>query len=181
MACLKHPPDVPAGSCPVNQGDYIFSHLYDVAIASTKLSVLALYYRAFVSNTFRRAVLATAVFVVLWLLTMAVVLGFQCRPLQKFWNPDIEGDCFNLVAFTFFTNITNLAADIWIFILPLPVISRLRISTKKTSRPQSPVWGRVGNLCRQYCSSDRSRCTRVTRFYLFVEPSASSDCTSKYS
>ncbi|KAL2866652.1 putative integral membrane protein PTH11-like [Aspergillus lucknowensis] len=108
-------------------GDYVFSHFYDFAIASTKLSVLALYYRVFPKATFRRVVILTAVFVILWLMTMELVLGFQCRPIQKFWDPDVAGECFNLVAFSYFTNITNLVTDLWIFVLPLPIILRLHL------------------------------------------------------
>ncbi|CBF78443.1 hypothetical protein AN7406.2 [Aspergillus nidulans FGSC A4] len=107
-------------------GDYIFSHLYDFAIASTKLSVLALYHRIFPKPVFRRIVILTAVFVVLWLMTMELVLGFQCRPIQRFWDQDVDGDCFNLVAFSYFTNITNLVTDMWILVLPLPTILRLQ-------------------------------------------------------
>ncbi|PWY69207.1 integral membrane protein PTH11-like protein [Aspergillus sclerotioniger CBS 115572] len=113
------------------RGDYIFSHFYDVAIASTKLSVLALYYRIFITPKFRLVVILTVVWVILWLMTMEIVLGLECRPIEKFWNSSVEGTCFNLVAFSYFTNITNLVTDIWIFLLPLPVILRLQITKNK--------------------------------------------------
>ncbi|KAL2811857.1 hypothetical protein BJX63DRAFT_443827 [Aspergillus granulosus] len=115
-------------------GDYIFSHFYDFAITSTKLSVLALYYRIFPRTIFRRIVILTAVFVVLWLMTMEFVLGFQCRPIARFWDADVDGECFNLVAFTYFTNITNLVTDLWIFALPLPIILQLQISRRTKIR-----------------------------------------------
>ncbi|GKZ23063.1 hypothetical protein AbraIFM66951_008995 [Aspergillus brasiliensis] len=112
-------------------GDYIFSHFYDVAIASTKLSVLALYYRIFITPKFRLVVILTVVWVILWLMTMEIVLGLECRPIAKFWDSSVEGTCFNLVAFSYFTNIANLVTDIWIFLLPLPVILRLQITKNK--------------------------------------------------
>ncbi|KAL4739345.1 hypothetical protein BDV11DRAFT_170142 [Aspergillus similis] len=115
-------------------GDYIFSHFYDFAIASTKLSVLALYHRIFPKPVFRRIIILTAIFVVLWLMTMELVLGFQCRPIQRFWDQDVEGKCFNLVAFSYFTNITNLTTDLWILVLPLPIILRLQVSRSKKIR-----------------------------------------------
>ncbi|PYH87986.1 hypothetical protein BO71DRAFT_436202 [Aspergillus ellipticus CBS 707.79] len=113
------------------RGDYIFSHFYDFAIASTKLSVLALYHRIFITPKFRLIVLATVVWVILWLMTMEIVLGLECRPIQKFWSSGVAGTCFNLVAFSYFTNITNLLTDIWIFLLPVPVILRLQITREK--------------------------------------------------
>jgi hypothetical protein len=93
--------------------------------------VLALYYRIFVTRAFRIVVLTTAVFVILWLMTMEIVLGLQCRPIQQFWNSSVPGTCFNLVAFSYFTNITNLVTDVWIFVLPLPVISKLHMSRSR--------------------------------------------------
>ncbi|GCB17918.1 hypothetical protein AAWM_00803 [Aspergillus awamori] len=112
-------------------GDYIFSHFYDVAIASTKLSVLALYYRIFITPKFRLVIILTVVWVILWLMTMEIVLGLECRPIAKFWNSSVEGTCFNLVAFSYFTNIANLVTDIWIFLLPLPIILHLQITKNK--------------------------------------------------
>ena len=82
----------------------------------------------FITPAFRRVVLATITFIVLWVLTITIVLALECRPIAKFWDPTIPGKCFNLVAFSYFTNISNLVTDVWIFLLPLPVIWRLQIS-----------------------------------------------------
>lgn len=102
------------------EGDYIFSHFYNVAIGCTKLSVLALYYRVFATSTFRSLV-AAASFVCAWLLVMEVVLGLGCRPIQAWWDA-VPGTFVNKVSFTYFTNITNLAVDLCIFFMPIPVI-----------------------------------------------------------
>lgn len=96
-----------------------------------KLSILAFYYRVFITPAFRRVVLATIAFITLWVLTITIVLALECRPIAKFWNPLVPGKCFNLVAFSYFTNISNLVTDIWIFLLPIPVIWRLHISNNQ--------------------------------------------------
>ena len=93
-----------------------------------KLSILTFYYRIFVTPIFRRIVLATITFIILWVLTITIVLALQCRPIERFWNLNVPGTCFNLVAFSYFTNITNLVTDVWIFLLPVPLIMRLHIS-----------------------------------------------------
>ncbi|KAH8817011.1 hypothetical protein F5884DRAFT_241811 [Xylogone sp. PMI_703] len=112
-------------------GDYIFSHFYDVAIGCTKLSVLALYYRVFSpKKVFRAVIVCTGIFVIAWVIVMEVGLGFSCRPIQAFWGA-AEGTCINLVAFTYFTNVTNLVADLWIFAMPIPVILGLQASRDK--------------------------------------------------
>lgn len=96
-----------------------------------KLSILTFYYRVFITPVFRRVVLATITFIALWVLTITIVLGLECRPTAKFWDPTIPGDCFNLVAVSYFTNISNLVTDLWIFFLPIPVIWRLQISRNR--------------------------------------------------
>ncbi|KAL2850188.1 hypothetical protein BJY01DRAFT_136012 [Aspergillus pseudoustus] len=120
------------------KGDYVFNHFYNFAIASTKLSVLALYHRIFPKPVFQRIVILTAIFVVLWLVTMELVMGFECRPIARLWekpweswDSTVEVGCLGLVAFGRFTNITNLATDLWILALPLPIIFGLQISTTK--------------------------------------------------
>ncbi|KAI4867955.1 hypothetical protein F4820DRAFT_170150 [Hypoxylon rubiginosum] len=114
-------------------GDYIFSHFYDVAIASTKLSVLALYYRIFAADKFRIVVLVTAGFVTAWLVAMEIILGLGCRPVQGWWNATVArtATCVDKVAFTYSTNITNLITDIWIFLMPIPIILGLQASRDK--------------------------------------------------
>lgn len=44
-------------------GDYIFSHFYNLTIGTTKLSILALYYRIFSTRNYRIITITTAVFV----------------------------------------------------------------------------------------------------------------------
>ncbi|KAL6862064.1 WD40-repeat-containing domain protein [Trichoderma novae-zelandiae] len=109
-------------------GDYIFSHFYDIAICSTKLSILALYHRIFVTRPFRLAVVATACFVCAWLAVMEVVLGFGCRPIRAWWDETTppRATCIDKEAFTYFTNVTNMATDLWIFMMPIPVILGLQ-------------------------------------------------------
>ncbi|KAJ5210990.1 hypothetical protein N7491_010805 [Penicillium cf. griseofulvum] len=113
------------------RGDYVFSHFYDWAIACIKLSILGLYYRIFSTAVFRRVVIGTATFIICWLAAMEIGLGLECIPIESIWNSDIKGKCINLVAFSYFTNITNLITDVWVFLLPLPIIFRLQINRRR--------------------------------------------------
>ncbi|KAI1642156.1 uncharacterized protein F4817DRAFT_309416 [Daldinia loculata] len=114
-------------------GDYIFSHFYDFAIASTKLSVLALYYRIFAAAKFRILVIATAICVVIWLIVMEIILGLGCQPVQGWWNTAAAATatCVDKLAFTYSTNIINLIFDMWIFTMPIPIILGLQASMEK--------------------------------------------------
>ncbi|KAF2688794.1 hypothetical protein K458DRAFT_400920 [Lentithecium fluviatile CBS 122367] len=112
-------------------GDYVFSHFYDIALVSVKLGILAFYYRVFVVPMFRKVVLATAAFVIAWGIGITVTLALACRPIEAFWDATVKGDCLQLVTFTYFTNISNLITDVWIFLMPIPVIWHLQLQTKK--------------------------------------------------
>lgn len=113
------------------QGDYVFSHFYDIALVSVKLGILAFYYRVFAVPLFRKFVLVTAAFVIAWGIGITVTLALACRPIEAFWDADVKGKCLELVTFTYFTNISNLITDIWIFLMPIPVIWHLQLQTKK--------------------------------------------------
>ncbi|PNP50261.1 hypothetical protein THARTR1_08969 [Trichoderma harzianum] len=112
------------------KGDYIFSHFYDIAIAFTKLSILALYYRIFITRKFRLIVLGTACFVCVWVIVMEVTLGLGCRPIKAWWG-EAKGRCINKEAFTYFTNVTNMITDLWVFLMPIPVILGLQAAKEK--------------------------------------------------
>ncbi|KFH42169.1 hypothetical protein ACRE_070890 [Hapsidospora chrysogenum ATCC 11550] len=108
------------------KADYVFSHFYNLGIATTKLSVLALYHGIFGGNPlFRTLIIATSTFILAWILVMELVLAAGCRPVQVWWGA-AQGPCVDKIAFTYFTNTTNLAADLWIFSMPIPTIMRLQ-------------------------------------------------------
>lgn len=115
----------------VRMGDYVFSHFYDLALVNIKLGILALYYRVFVFPIFRRIVLALSALVIAWGVGITVTLLLACRPLAAYWNSRVAGQCLQMVTFTYFTNIFNLATDVIIFILPVPMIWHLQLQTKK--------------------------------------------------
>ncbi|PYH81527.1 hypothetical protein BO82DRAFT_432455 [Aspergillus uvarum CBS 121591] len=114
------------------KGEYVASHLYNVGLASTKLGILALYYRIFPVQWLSRTVIGCAVFICLWITTIEIFMGVLCRPLAAFWNPSVKGHCFNSSALSYYINCSNMVTNIFIFALPIPVILRLRtILTKK--------------------------------------------------
>ncbi|KAH6642508.1 hypothetical protein C7974DRAFT_385558 [Boeremia exigua] len=115
----------------VRKGDFIFSHFYDFALVFVKLGILAFYWRVFVHPIFRNIVVATAAFVIAWGIGITVTLFLVCRPLRAYWDRTVGGTCLTIVTFTYFTNISNLITDIWIFLMPVPMIWHLQLQTKK--------------------------------------------------
>ncbi|KAF3034920.1 hypothetical protein E8E12_006229 [Didymella heteroderae] len=115
----------------VRKGDFVFSHFYDFALVFVKLGILAFYWRVFVHPVFRKVVLATAAFIIAWGIGITITLFLVCRPLRAYWDRTVEGTCLTIVTFTYFTNISNLITDIWIFLMPVPMIWHLQLQTKK--------------------------------------------------
>lgn len=101
------------------------------------------------------------------MITMEVVLGFECRPIQAWWLA-AEGKCVNLVAFAYFTNITNLVSDMWIFAMPIPIIMKLQTNTNKRL-----------TLCFLF-SVGLGVCAISAARLRFVFANASTDITCKY-
>jgi hypothetical protein len=98
---------------------------------TVKLGILAFYYRVFVVPVFRKVVLGTSAFIIAWGIGITVTLALACRPIEAFWDSSVTGKCVDLLTFTYFTNISNLITDIWIFLMPVPVIWHLQLQTKK--------------------------------------------------
>jgi len=115
----------------VRKGDFVFSNFYDLALVFVKLSILAFYWRVFVHPLFRKIICATAAFVIAWGIGITVTLFLVCRPLQAYWDFTVNAKCFTIVPFVYFTNISNLITDIWIFLMPVPSIWHLQLQTKK--------------------------------------------------
>lgn len=115
----------------VRKGDFVFSHFYDIALTTVKLGILAFYYRIFVHPVFRKVVWATAAFVLAWGIGITVTLFLACRPMAAYWDVTVPGKCLVMVNFVYFTNISNLVTDIWIFLMPVPMIWHLQLQTKK--------------------------------------------------
>lgn len=58
-------------------------------------------------------------------------LLFGCTPPTKFWNPDIPGHCINIKTSDIIYAIMSVSADLFLAILPLPMIWRLQLSRKE--------------------------------------------------
>lgn len=105
---------------------------------------------------------------------MEIALGLQCLPVQRAWNASVKGTCVDLVAFSYFTNITNLITDIWVFLLPLPIIFRLHVTRQRkfelagvfaigllyVTYPPPLIWGCCADL-RSACGVTLARLTVV--------------------
>ncbi|KZM22006.1 hypothetical protein ST47_g6851 [Ascochyta rabiei] len=57
---------------------------------------------------------------------------FQCVPMNAAWDPEnFPKGCWNMMAVNFFTSSINTLLDIVIFVLPIPTMRKLQITSKK--------------------------------------------------
>lgn len=112
----------------INDADMI----YLVSLLGYKMSILVLYLRLFaVNKTFRHLTWLVMFFVSGYLFSNLWTQIFGCSPRSKYWNPDIPGHCINYTKAGLAYGSMNIFSDLIIFILPLPIVWRLKLSRKE--------------------------------------------------
>lgn len=57
---------------------------------------------------------------------------FQCTPIAFFWDKSIKGGfCINGVAFYFSTAGLSTFSDLWILVMPMPMVWRLHLPLRQ--------------------------------------------------
>ncbi|TGJ82577.1 hypothetical protein E0Z10_g6170 [Xylaria hypoxylon] len=117
-----------------NQFSFIETILYFSITSTTKLSILLLYNRLFsVSNTFRRQIIILSIVVIGYWIGSTIANILNCIPLKYIWINDDEDPrfCFDYNIFWFATGISEAFIDVFILLLPIGVVTKLQLSTKK--------------------------------------------------
>ena len=66
------------------------------------------------------------IFVVVWAVVQAILLGVACIPVAAI-VPTMAGKCIDTMPLWYFSSTLNIVTDLLIFIVPLPCVSRLRL------------------------------------------------------
>jgi hypothetical protein len=98
---------------------------YGVASPLVKLTLLFFYRRLFSMTNFCYIADVYSVLCVLWGAVTIIVIGIQCQPLARYWDPDIPGTCISRIAFIEGIQAFNIFLDISILIMPFPIMWRL--------------------------------------------------------
>ncbi|KAI3330091.1 hypothetical protein F4824DRAFT_505450 [Ustulina deusta] len=101
--------------------------LYPSVIATTKLSILAMYYRIFPTRYIKYGKLVVGSITTMWWTAYILVTIFQCMPIAKVLDKSIQGYCLPLYAFFLGSSIPNIVTDIVILSLPLYEIRKLHL------------------------------------------------------
>ncbi|KNB16491.1 hypothetical protein FOXG_21682 [Fusarium oxysporum f. sp. lycopersici 4287] len=70
---------------------FIVELLYSFSISSSKLAILAFYWRLFKTSNIRVPILVFAGMSIIWLVVRIFLTIFHCIPIQAFWNKTMRG------------------------------------------------------------------------------------------
>ncbi|KAL4979557.1 hypothetical protein BDW66DRAFT_157380 [Aspergillus desertorum] len=105
--------------------------MYNASLLFTKISLLLQYLRIFPSYKFR-IICYIVMGVVIAYSTWAIVSGFvNCVPVAKFWDRELPGHCLSFEALWFFNASMNIATDLTLLVLPMPLITQLQLPKRQ--------------------------------------------------
>ncbi|SMR48768.1 unnamed protein product [Zymoseptoria tritici ST99CH_1E4] len=113
---------------------YLYQICYKLLGGFTKLTFCALYLAIFPpshkNKWFRRVVWLTADVTVMGMVAFTLATIWQCTPVRKAWHPEMVGRCIDNLRFWYAYAAFNTFMDIVVYILPIPVIGSLQVSTR---------------------------------------------------
>jgi hypothetical protein len=63
-----------------------------------------------------------------------VILGtflVPCLPVRAFWDKSVKGKCIGNLPFWYTASALNIVTDVGIFVLPLPVLAKLKLPMRQ--------------------------------------------------
>lgn len=104
---------------------------WDISIASFRLAILALYVQAFPTKVFQNFAYGAMSIVCLFFVGSITTTFAICRPIASNWDENVKGKCGDEGTAELAAAAFNMALDIGIVILPVPVIWGLHMSKEK--------------------------------------------------
>ncbi|KAG6368121.1 hypothetical protein INS49_002322 [Diaporthe citri] len=101
--------------------------LYNATLMMIKLTFLIQYYRVLGVYKMKRVIWMTGVVIMMWAFSQLLVVIFTCTPVQKFWETELEGQCVPNLPFWYINAAGNIATDLAILGMPLPVLAKLKL------------------------------------------------------
>lgn len=104
---------------------------YNVTLTFIKLTFLFQYYRVLAIHKMKKVIWILGTVIMMWAVSQLLVVIFTCTPVDKFWNTDVPGQCIPNLPFWYINAAGNIATDLAIFIMPLPVLNKLQLRKKQ--------------------------------------------------
>ncbi|CAF9941740.1 hypothetical protein IMSHALPRED_002872 [Imshaugia aleurites] len=112
---------------------YFFQLFFTLATGATKLTVLAFYRRIFPIAELMLILIIISTIVLMYTVGVSLLIIFQCHPISKFWILDGPGHCINGLNNLIISGSINTLLDFMVVCLPVPLLWRLRTSTRQKS------------------------------------------------
>ena len=109
---------------------------FSISITISKISVLVFYgnlfgVRTYSSKAWRWAYYVVFGFTVAWLVTYFPYAIAQCRPVQKYWQSWLPGNCSNMYTFFISSAITSVGIDVAILTIPAFPMWKLELRLRR--------------------------------------------------
>ena len=96
------------------------------------MSVLLFYVRVFNGVQLYRLIFWFLGFLIVgWCVAKNFLAIFACVPVQKLWNPKLEGQCLPLYPIFLGTAASNIIIDGLILLAPMPMLWRLHLDVRR--------------------------------------------------
>ncbi|KAG8162485.1 hypothetical protein KVR01_008250 [Diaporthe batatas] len=111
---------------------YLSNGAFTMSNALVKISLLLQYLRIFVDRQVRRICITLTFITCAYGLAFAFLAWFPCIPVEGFWHRDLDAFCYGfgstdnkqVYVTVLLANLLNMALDIAIFVLPIPLLFR---------------------------------------------------------
>ena len=115
---------------------YIGTIEYGFAILMTKLAILSLYHRVFVTPARKGGILhwgicVFAVILCLFYIPTSLIKIWECSPRERAWNKAVAGKCVSVAALFNSSGIFNTVTDLIMLLFPIWTAWRLQMSLKR--------------------------------------------------
>ena len=93
----------------------------------SKISLLMLFHRIFITPAFRMATKVIGTIVILWWIGTLLADTLICLPIEHNWNPKIPARCGNKLLLDILPPIPWIVTDLAILLMPLPMVYKLHL------------------------------------------------------
>lgn len=100
---------------------------YNSGLLFVKITFLAQYYRVLAVERIRVMLIVAMVVVGSWSLSQVLVGIFICTPVAGFWDRSLDPKCIAVPLEWYINSAGNIATDIVIFVLPMPILGHLSL------------------------------------------------------
>ncbi|KAK4222260.1 hypothetical protein QBC38DRAFT_88264 [Podospora fimiseda] len=132
----RHMWDTPAFWLPTAFEWFTYAtYVYVLLSLAVRLSFLFFYYRVFSQQgKIRYVLIGSIVFMSALNLGIFFTTLFNCNPREKAWNSTVDGKCINPEILPWISSGSSAACDIFVLLLPIPVLWGLNMDIKKKVR-----------------------------------------------